>query len=280
MNPSDAAVECDYKANAPPPDAFDTLVSVYVGQRPITKEFQVHHGILCHHSRVIENMLKDSANNDISFPEHEPAVFNIMLYWMYTGRFWALDGSRDSEAPLSFQQALSMYFFPTEQHGTSTERDYDLVLSPIGGGGSHSNDRGRRDDLRAHKVLSSEFLTDVLERLEEFNQPPGACHFDAVWIEKMNKHFCSLYHNHGTKDSGDDADDSDGPDDTSRTVGRPDEAGSDDFKEESSPPLSPVASYYVQNVELDGMWTFGVLGPAVAYQDCGNTSSDDSDLGS
>lgn len=148
----------------------------------------------------------------------------------------------------------------------------------------------------SHKVLSSEFLTDVLERLEEFNQPPGACHFDAVWIEKMNKHFCSLYHNHGTKDSGDDADDSgmmnhlndvgvsnltiDGPDDTSRTVGRPDEAGSDDFKEESSPPLSPVASYYVQNVELDGMWTFGVLGPAVAYQDCGNTSSDDSDLGS
>lgn len=49
-------------------------------------------------------------NFELRFPDFDLIIFDTIVYWMYTGRFWDPMASKDGKIPLSMDHVLEVYF--------------------------------------------------------------------------------------------------------------------------------------------------------------------------
>lgn len=73
---------------------------MHVGLENKSQKVRVYHGVLCHHSLAFKKTFKNDPNDELSLPNTDPAIFDIVRYWMYTGRFWDPKSSKDEKIPL------------------------------------------------------------------------------------------------------------------------------------------------------------------------------------
>ncbi|KAF1920056.1 hypothetical protein BDU57DRAFT_583580 [Ampelomyces quisqualis] len=196
-----------------PRGSFDNLVIVLVGRGSKKKEFQVHRGLLSYNSFKFQHVLKNGVKDDIELFAKDPTVFETVLYWMYTARFWASKTSKDGEIPLKFLHILRVYFFAAENgmvnlqnaamtliYQKTADRIYSKTLptSPLRRFLIDFVADAWSLDFEATQgsVLPNRFLIDVLVSLRELKKAPGMGTNKARWVAEMNKGFCGKYHDH------------------------------------------------------------------------------------
>lgn len=143
-------------------------------------------------------MLKDDPYDDFSLPDVDHATFDIVMYWLYTGRFWAPEnqGSKNGGIPVSFRQVLSVYFFATKYSMQELQNKvlsllYQLAVGDLTLLGLHAKDIYQSttpssplrrllidllvdvwhfSDSDLEGILPEKLLLDVLQRLQKSKQ--------------------------------------------------------------------------------------------------------------
>jgi UDP-galactopyranose mutase len=66
---------------------------------------------LIHHSTYFQQLLPGKTSRPVSLVDEDAEIFEIISYWMYTSRFWALNTNKDGKIPFDLETILDMYFF-------------------------------------------------------------------------------------------------------------------------------------------------------------------------
>ncbi|KAF2034718.1 hypothetical protein EK21DRAFT_107845 [Setomelanomma holmii] len=225
--PTLQAVVCTHADNALPQGGFDKLASIIVGRGTTKKEFQVHRGVLAYYSTHFQHTLANSyLREKLKLPNDEPDVFEIVVYWMHSGRFWSPASAKDGKIPLSTDQILEVYFFAVDndmralQNATITLYYQELVhilAEPTAQIGRIYSETNTDAPLRSFVVdfmakawnfhfdknkdtpLPNQFLIDVLKALKEIKKVPGSGINRDRWMAEMNESLCRKYHDHGVE---------------------------------------------------------------------------------
>jgi hypothetical protein len=199
-------------------------VIVLVGHGANKKEFQVHRGLLAYSSASFQYLLRNEPNTEIGLPMEDPFIFEIIVYWMYTARFWTPDADMGGKIPLDLAIILRIYFFATGKGMNNLQnaamtllyyKNVELWKAPT----THVNmiyaNTAETSPLRTFLInfmadtwgfdfespqctaLPNRFLVYVLVALRDLKKPPGVGIQKAKWVAVMNKNFCRAYHVHG-----------------------------------------------------------------------------------
>lgn len=215
-------------------------VTMKVGHGENKKEFQVHHGVLSHHSSLFSEKLRDDPVNFGSLPDEDPDTFSIVIDWMYARGIWDPKTNLNQNTPLSFRQVLSMYFCADKYRMTAlhnetlsliyqmTVKDQEELLSQAEV--IYENAQFEDTQFATHPsstlrqflvdfvvnrwcftpdspTLYDKLQRDVLVQLQSWRKPPGALMYEEEWIKHMNKNLCPLYHIHADDKDDDEVED-------------------------------------------------------------------------
>jgi hypothetical protein len=199
------------------------MVTIIVGQRPDTKTFQVHRGLLCHYSGLFSRLLNGPFrdNDSHSLPTEKPESFQLFYDWLYSGEVIC-----DETTDLDSKTIVHLYFFAdayvvqqlkdrtlelyflrflkdweasqdltrvlyekTADKSALRKLHVDILLETFG----FENIRDYIDDD------PKEFMVDLVETCRDKQIFPGSCKaFNglAEWVEEKKACFCEIYHEH------------------------------------------------------------------------------------
>lgn len=197
---------------------------VCAGHGDLREEFHVYRGVLRHQTLAFDYTLNSDGSYELSLPSVDPDIFKAIQYWMYTGKFWDSKSCEDGENPLSFQDALDIYFFAVkhimhdlQNHALSlvycliAHDDWSVSASQVDTIYKNTTlDSPLRrflitictdtwDFLAEEDDMPRKLLLDVIQRLQDLEEAPKAW-TEAEWIEDMNKTSCERFHSHETVD--------------------------------------------------------------------------------
>jgi hypothetical protein len=66
---------------------------------------------LSYNSASFRYLLRDEANQNIGLLTEDPSIFDIIVYWMYTARFWSPNADKDGKIPLDYATLVRIYLF-------------------------------------------------------------------------------------------------------------------------------------------------------------------------
>lgn len=74
-------------------DEYDTMVKIVVGETPLTKSFEIHKGVLCHHSDYFRSALngkfEEAEKAIVRLPSEDVVIFTYFRNWLYTRKLHA-----------------------------------------------------------------------------------------------------------------------------------------------------------------------------------------------
>ncbi|KAH4416815.1 hypothetical protein HBH92_058900 [Parastagonospora nodorum] len=217
---------CAYTNSVPPAGSFDELVTVRVGRAPHIKEYQIHQGLLAHHSTIFASMFLGTArtrSKTLALLDVDPEVFETVKYWLYTTKFWAPGTNTTGKIPFDDSKILQLYFFANDNGMQELQnvvmklfyqknvQDWAIAIpqTRVMYVGTRPESPLRRFlvDMVAEtwgfktikedqSKLPKDFLVDVLVKLRDAKMAPGTASHKQTWIEGMNRDFCEKYHVH------------------------------------------------------------------------------------
>ncbi|OAL47209.1 hypothetical protein IQ07DRAFT_682685 [Pyrenochaeta sp. DS3sAY3a] len=226
----DAPVEiqkCGHPISALSTDAYGSMVSIIVGNEVSKRTFQVHEGLLKHHSDYFKAALKDDWKKDpskpIELPEDDPSVFQEVFRWLYTGKLYH-ELSGNGRIPLRTRTICKIYIFGDMRGSPGLcNAAIDLLFQvfcqewayPLPDAQFVYKNTCKGSALRkffavlaaetyswrrleiASEEYPKELLVDVLIHLRKSNLPLAPPNVHDVWIQKSRLAVCGKFHAHG-----------------------------------------------------------------------------------
>ena len=211
------------------------MMTIVVGERPITKEFQMHRGLLCFHSTYFKNLLDgpfmEGGSNSHDMPDVTIDTFQMFYTWLYTSNVTDIDGVSDSDLPCDDfiylyvfadyymvqnlkNRALELYFLSVFKkwllHPSLAEFIYDhtTASSPL---------RLLHIDIMSELSSWADWAEDVVDLPKEFIADLfDVCRKEWVvpgsgyglvrnggkegWFKAKRGNFCERYHDHSKRE--------------------------------------------------------------------------------
>jgi hypothetical protein len=178
---------------------------------------------LSYNSITFQYSLRNEANHNIDLLAEDPSIFEMIVYWMYTSRFWTPNVDKDGKIPLELVVLVRIYLFAAAkgmynlQNATMTliyQKNMEIWRAPITQVNmiyAHTTEMsplrrflvdfvadtwGFNFGLCEGTALPNQFLVDVLVSLRDAGKTPGVGVNNARWVAEMNENFCDAYHDH------------------------------------------------------------------------------------
>jgi hypothetical protein len=204
-------------------NVFDRMITLVVGQHPDTKTFQVHRGLICHHSGLFRRLFNgELRNHDThSLPNEKPETFQLFFDWLYSGEVYC-----DETTDLIPKSIVRLYFFADayivqelkdralELYFLRFLKDWEVPqdLTQVVYERSESKSSLRKlhvdilmDTFSFENIREyihddpKEFFVDLLEASRDRQVSVGSCSAFVSfteWIAEKKARFCELYHEH------------------------------------------------------------------------------------
>jgi hypothetical protein len=204
------------------------MVTIIIGDGPASKQFQIHRGLLCHHSGLFKKLLNGRFKDNDShvLPAEDPDTFQLFYDWLYSGEVVcdeAMDLHGKAIVNLYFfadfhivqqlkDRALELYFLRFLKDWEASQNLTRVVYEKTAGNSSlrklHVDiliETFGFQNLRAWMDEDpKEYLVDLLEVCRIKQIAPGSCSaFNQLtqWVEEKKVRFCELYHEHSKVES-------------------------------------------------------------------------------
>ncbi|KAF2820412.1 hypothetical protein CC86DRAFT_387440 [Ophiobolus disseminans] len=221
-------IPCLHRPPKPPPNAFDTVITVVIGPEGSEKKYQIYRGLLCFHSKYIDRMLnggfKEAGLGVLHLGDVDHEDFQNFFYWLNTGIVACGDHPKldnhkffakivkayifaDYHAVQAYNNALLDYLcLDVEANHTLSMRGTHQIYTNI-----TENDPLRKllvDIITescsfksmtkdAAKRYHKQFLLDTVLAFNDKKIVVGAVGFErSIWTSSMRARFSEQYHDH------------------------------------------------------------------------------------
>ncbi|KAF1971593.1 hypothetical protein BU23DRAFT_600150 [Bimuria novae-zelandiae CBS 107.79] len=186
---------CRYQSESSSAEVYSTamfIIEAGMSEGP-TKEFRIHRGLLAHHSKYFNDLLKGhSTIGNFLRLRVDADIFKVVHYWHYAGKVFDTQTSKTkvTEIPLSYEDLASIYVFADQRIMLRLQNATLKLLAAKS---------IAFDNVPAAK-LNVKFMKEVIDEIWlDYDPQVGKYDNSLQWFKALKANICA-FHDHDDDD--------------------------------------------------------------------------------